>query len=227
MREMVRDLKQSLNQIMRTTTPDNLALYIRLPILIALAAAGVATALASDAVKEPKLFVRATDILELANSLGSNTASNDSLQRTGNVGFTGPPFAPQDIVAFEENRLFVYALGDTARSVDSRNSVRRVGSTGRLLRRLIFLKPSTFVIDDEVQTNASNKPIRWSLYARRKPEIIGSLAKFTEGDQELLCERLLPKNVVASEGAKQSGTGPDAEEYVVTPVPQGNLSGTR
>jgi methyl halide transferase len=189
---------------------------------IALATVGLVTALARDAVKEPKLFLRARDILELTNSLGSNTASNDSFQRIANVAFEGPLFSRQDVVAFEENRLFVFALGDASKSLDSRNNLRGVGSTTRLLRRFIFLKPSILVIDDEVQTNVSNKPIRWSLYGRRKPEIVSSSAKFTEGEEELLCETLLPKNVVAGQGVTQSGTGLEAEEYVVTAATQGN-----
>src|SRR5262249_22312875 len=145
-------------------------------ILTTLAAAGLTTALGRDAIKEPKLFVRATDILELTKSLGPNTASSDSFQRIANLAFEGPPFSLQDVVAFEENRLFVFALGDTSKSLDSRNSLRAVGGTTRLLRRFIFLKPSILVIDDEVQTNVSNKPIRWSLYGRRKPEIVSSSA---------------------------------------------------
>jgi methyl halide transferase len=215
---------------MRRTTRGNLALFIThpgLPILIALAAAGLATALARDAAKEPKLFVRATDILELAGSLGSNAASSDSFQRISNVAFDDPPFDRQDMVAFEENRSFVYACGDTSRSADSRNSIPGIGSTARLLRRFIFLKPSTFVIDDEVQTNGSNKPIHWSLYGRRKPEIVSSSAKFTEGEEELFCETLLPKKVVAGQGVSQSGAGREAEEYVVTAAAQGNFPTVR
>jgi methyl halide transferase len=210
---------------MRRTTRGNLALFIthpRLPILMALATVGLVTALARDAAKESKLFVRAADIIALAHSLGSNAASNDSFQRIANMAFEGPLFSQQDVVAFEENRLFVFALGDTSKSLGSRNN-----GTTRFLRRFIFLKPSILVIDDEVQANVSNKPIHWSLHGRRKPEIIGSLVKFTEGEQELLCERLLPKNVVAGEGVRHSAAGADAEEYVVTAAPQGNLPGIR
>src|SRR5262245_35304685 len=107
---------------------------------IVLGAVGLALALRGDAVKERKLFVRAAGILELAHSLGSSTASNDSFQRIGNVGFTGPLFEPQDVVAFEENRLFIYAFGDTGRSQDSRNTPKGAANTARLSRRFIFLK---------------------------------------------------------------------------------------
>ena len=155
-------------------TQDNLVLLVTnsmLPILAALVVAGLATTLARDAARPPKLFVRAADILELADSLGSNAAPIDSYQRTGTAAFDGLLIDPQDLVAFEENRLFVYALGDTLRLPDGRKGAEGVDNGTRLIRRFIFLKPSTFVIDYQIQTPGSNRQVRWSLYSRQKPEI--------------------------------------------------------
>lgn len=209
-------------------TQDNLALFVTnpmLPILIALAAAGLATPLARDATKQPKLFVRAAEILEFAGSMRSNAASSDSFQRIGNVAFDGPLFDPQDLVAFEENRLFVYALGDTLRSRDGRKSAQGAGNTARLLRRFIFLRPSTFVIDDEVQTPGSKRPACWSLYSHSKPEIAGPLTRFTEGQEELLCETLLPTNA-AREGVRRPD-GDRAEEHFLNVTSQAGSGSVR
>src|SRR3989442_7950310 len=126
-------VEEAFKQIMRRTQ-DNLALFVTnpmLPILIALAAVGLATPFARDATKQPKLFVRAAELLELADSMGSNAAPIDTYQRTANAAFDGLLFDPHDVVAFEENRLFVYALGDTSRSWESRSSIRGVGDTSR------------------------------------------------------------------------------------------------
>jgi len=61
------------------------------------------------------------------------------------------------IVAFEENPRFVYLAG----------------RTDQALRRIVLLKPRTFVVDDRVSIPAAGTPMRWTMLVRGKPDIDG------------------------------------------------------
>jgi methyl halide transferase len=195
------------------------------PILILLTSVGLAAGLMPDATKQLQPFVRAGELLELADSSGTSAGPVDMYQRIGNVAFDASLFDRQDLVAFEENRLFVYAVGDASKLRDGPKGVRGADDKSRLIRRFIFLKPSTFVIDDEVQTLGSKRPACWSLYSHSKPEIAGPLTRFPEGEEELLCETLLPTNA-AREGVRRPDRG-WAEEHILNVTSQAGSGGAR
>src|SRR5207245_1883494 len=60
-------------------------------------------------------------------------------------------------------------------------------------RRLIVLKPSILVVDDEVVNPGARVPVRWHLCCQRMPALKGRTGRMIEGDSELFCEALLPR----------------------------------
>jgi SAM-dependent methyltransferase len=174
-------------------------------------------------------FLRTSEVITLAEFTSSTAEQSDLYQRIGNLIRGDWRFnrqGPQDLLAFEENRVFVYALGDATEAADNSQPSHRSGRNSGWLRRFIFLKPSTFVVDDEIKTPASKKPVRWWLYSHNEPEIVGSVARFTEREVELLCETLLPKNAVQQSARQPRGRG-QGDEYLLNVVPQGSPGGNR
>lgn len=81
------------------------------------------------------------------------------------------------IVAFEESPRFVYLAGKT----DS------------VLRRIVLLKPRTFVVEDRVQVTAAGMSVKWTLYVRGKPNIDGTRFSAKVPGGEISAETVLPK----------------------------------
>ncbi|MBL7219308.1 MAG: class I SAM-dependent methyltransferase [Phycisphaerae bacterium] len=62
------------------------------------------------------------------------------------------PLGMDTIIAYEEHKYFVCIVGE--------------GKKPRLLRRMILLKPSTLVVDDQITGLESGKPLHWQLRLR-------------------------------------------------------------
>jgi methyl halide transferase len=195
------------------------------PILIWLACVALGTRLIQDADGQIEANVHATEVLRLVDSLAPNGSPTDMYERIGKLAFDSASSDRQELVAFEENSLFVYAVGDASRRNPAKDSLGSENPV-RLIRRFIFLRPSTFVIEDELQTPGSKRPIRWSLYSHNRPAILGSLAKLVEGEGEFLCETVLPTNATREVRREPSGAG-EAEEYRLSVTPQENRDGVR
>jgi SAM-dependent methyltransferase len=84
----------------------------------------------------------------------------------------------EKIVAFEENPRFVYLAG----------------KTGIWLRRIVLLKPGTFVVEDQMQVPAAGTPASCMLLAQGKPKIDGRRLNMISPEGELSGETLLPKD---------------------------------
>ena len=82
------------------------------------------------------------------------------------------------IVAFEENPRFVYLAG----------------RTDKALRRILLLKPHTFVVEDRVPVPVAGAPVRWALLAQGRPEVDGKTFSANSPEGSLLAETVLPKN---------------------------------
>jgi SAM-dependent methyltransferase len=174
-------------------------------------------------------FLRISEIVTLAEFAGSKGERSDLYPRIGtliHVNWRSNGQGLHDLLAFEENRVFAYGLGDPAEAADNSQPSHRSEPNSGWLRRFIFLKPSTFVVDDEIQTPSSKKSFRWSLYSHSKPEIGGSLARFTEGEVELLCETLLPKNAIQQIARRPSGRQ-QADAYLLNVLLPGSPAGNR
>jgi SAM-dependent methyltransferase len=136
--------------------------------------------LAAPAAEPAVASLAAADLLELA---GRFAEFNDELPEPAKLGL-------RRLAAFEENARFAYAMGDLAASGDRPTGVRR----------LIFVKPATFVVDDQL---AGELPGRWLLAAATAPVIDGRVATLGEGDGRIVCRALLPAGA-AVRGAGQA-----------------------
>ena len=85
------------------------------------------------------------------------------------------------MVAYEENDHFICATGEAP-----------LGGQGKavLVRRLVFLRPSLFIIDDFVRRPSSDQTLRWQLRCRGTPTVAGRQYRVADGEQELVCETL-------------------------------------
>jgi SAM-dependent methyltransferase len=110
----------------------------------------------------------------LETTLRSESGLGDSYEAAIKLAFAGPPFSDQSLAAFEENRSFVYAA-----------SVAGAG----LSRRLLILKPSIFVVDDELPTGSVDPAC---LSSQGAPEISNGRVRVTEGNSEITWETLPP-----------------------------------
>lgn len=99
------------------------------------------------------------------------------------------------IVAFEEHIRFVYMAG----------------STDTVLRRIVLLKPGTFVVDDRVQVPAAGTPVQWTLRAETEPKIEGSNLTVSGPEDEIFGETLLPKGVAFRVPRPRPGQGQSTE----------------
>lgn len=87
------------------------------------------------------------------------------------------PDSPQNtgqIVAFEEHRLFTYAVGDAGRAYRDPS-----GRHPTFVRKFLFLKPATFVVDDTAIPVDEKAFVRWLVHTPKKPAI---------GDRRLVAE---------------------------------------
>jgi SAM-dependent methyltransferase len=85
------------------------------------------------------------------------------------------------IIAFEENPRFVYLVAEA----------------GGSLRRIVLLKPDTFVVDDRVHVSSYNDHdsfVAWKLLAEGQVKINDKTLSVTGPKGELRGETLLPKN---------------------------------
>jgi methyl halide transferase len=142
-------------------------------------------------------YISGPEILKFAASFGSAGASNETLERISKLCYRKPYFKPSDLTAFEENRHFIYALGsvtETHRNLAKDRPSLRPEPGFRFVRRLIFLKPSTFVVDDQFEAASATGRAQWLLYSSTKPAISGQFVGAFEEDTEIICETLLPEN---------------------------------
>lgn len=113
--------------------------------------------------------LKTADVLALARRFAE---FNDKLPEPAKLGLGR-------LVAFEEHRDFVCATGD----------LLPVGGKPSGVRRVIFVKPATFVVDDRF---AAGRTGRWVLEAPTAGDIDGRAATIGKGDARIVCRVLLP-----------------------------------
>jgi methyl halide transferase len=179
-----------------------------LAILIGLA--GVAPAGSRSEAKSPRPCLRAAEIVKLAQSIASASGADDSYSAAIKLLLGTAPQGVQGVTAFEESRFFVYALG---------------AASPHLIRRLLILKPSTFVVDDQVlsgpQSDAGS-----CLYSERRPEVTGRRARVAAGDCQVFWETLAPRQSTCLT-ERQPADEPGLEKYLLQSLTQGGPSATR
>jgi methyl halide transferase len=117
-----------------------------------------------------------------------------------------------DILAYEENRNFTYVVVDASKIYYSFHQGRPGGTAPRLVRRIIHLKPATFVIDDQVTAPAGTAQICWSLVAPSQPMVAGQRIVLSAKTRALTAETLLPRGAAVAVERK----GPAAFRVQVT-----------
>jgi len=132
------------------------------------------------------------------------------------IVFPQPLFDRQSLIAFEENQRFVYALAVAPKVAGALKTSRAEADPPRLVRRFIFLRPSTFVIEDEVETAISAKFVSWRLYLRNPSRIVPGQISIRDGSRELICQTVLPKQTSYRRKSSSSET-----EDVIEITPQG------
>ena len=140
--------------------------------------------------------LRASDVLELSKRF---EGFSEKLPEASRLGLS-------EITAFEEHELFVYAEGPLAKAK----------AAGR--RRVVFLKPSTFVVDDRMGPPTAGQAVVWRLLSRAAAEIDGGQCRVVEGDRRVTLRTLLPKGG-SWRAAGKGGEGDQAA--FVTEMPAG------
>lgn len=151
---------------------------------------------------------------------GQRPYGNDPRTRFG-VTPPGSEFDSGEILAFEENEHFTYVVGDASNAYGEFRGGRRLKKAPTFVRRFLFLKPDTFVIDDLVRVAEPGDEIRWLLHSHNEPSISdgGILLEHDEG--QLACRTLLPErvNVVST---RDSGGRKNRNHYRIEITPEGN-----
>ncbi len=121
------------------------------------------------------------------------------------------------MLAFEENRLFIYAVARVAETLGTPPAGSGAHRPSRLVRRFLLLKPSTLVVDDCLSVPVGQSPPRWSFHCQAIPEISGAQARLAQSGRKIACETMLPRKVtVRSTERKRDGEQPGYVVEVVT-----------
>ncbi len=173
---------------------------------------------------DPEVSMDASGLLALKQRCESPEPVSDSLQLARKLAF-GAPFDKGRIAAFEENRHFIYALAEASKPDGRGGDESQDPGQIQFVRRLVFLKPSTFVLDDLVCRLPSSREVRWLLQSQSAPEITNGRIRVPQSNGELLLETLLPANVTReSTGPSEAGRRAAA---LIKAGPQGGASNVR
>ncbi len=198
--------------------PRRWAVAALIAVLIGAARHHFAEPQADATAKALSISLSASEVLRIARSLGSGDPHDSMakvvLQQAGESSL--------HMTAFEENRLFIYAVGDTAGQATNAQSPNTTGSAPRIMRRVIVLKPSVFVVDDEVIDAAARRPIEWRFEPENTSEAIRRMNN--ESSWKVSCETLYPQRT--SDRGKRPPGGNSRIECMDTSSPD-NSGGAR
>lgn len=205
-----------MNQGTSSSSPSSARRLAR-PLVLMLAGLGV-SGLTKAERATPPISLHAPEIVELARSLSPDAGSNDSYPSISRIAFgVGTPVL---LVAFEENQYFIYSVGAIPLSGGTPQTALA------FTRRFIVLRPSIFIVDDQVRSPDPRAGVEWRLYSRAAPEVAGRTARVVDTGGELLCETLLPKNC-SPRPSDQSTGAPGLEAHWVEETSQRDTSESR
>jgi methyl halide transferase len=166
--------------------------------------------------------LHASEILDFQKSFRSTNYPGDAYVALGRLVFAG---SAHEVLAFEQNRSFDYVLGTISASRDSQNQPP-TGHPAKLVRRMIFLRPWTFIVDDQILDTRPGSYRALCLYSERQPQTAGHRIRVREGGGELSCETLLPMRV-NYRVERQPESALESERYRLETVSQNDSSGSR
>ena len=139
----------------------------------------------------------AADLATLVTRCGGAEPLDESLEPVRNHACSGGRFGAGEILAFEENRWFVYALADISHGPSAENGSQQQQTTQRL-RRVFLLKPSTLVVEDVVRSVSPELSVRWMLRCATEPKIEAGWFRVTAAHNEILGQTELPDDASLS-----------------------------
>jgi len=92
-----------------------------------------------------------------------------------------------DLVAFEDCEDYVYMAGDCTRAYSSKK-------LERFTRQILFLRPGTFIVFDQVVSTQPEFKKTWLLQAMKRPEKTSTGLMITNGKGRLFVQTLLPRD---------------------------------
>lgn len=167
-------------------------------------------------------MLRSSDVFLLTGVSGTGQGVANPFEFLGQTVFDELHFASGDIVAFEENRLFVYALGQASKAFGPVEGAPPAKPAPQFVRRLFLLRPSTLVVDDLVRVPAALGPPRWWLYCPGELDIQGPRTACGVDAQRLVCRTLLPEKATL-----KSMAGPDGASFKLDVTPRDAVTETR
>jgi len=124
------------------------------------------------------------------------------------------PFpADARILAYEEHRDFVCAVGDASHILQDSSSAEAGAVRPQFIRRGLLLKPNIFVVDDFLRVPLDRAVVSWTLGCRSRAAADGKHWTFAAGDQQLVWETLWPADTMAQQVAEHPGPNATVRAY--------------
>lgn len=187
---------------------------IRYPLLLIILIASLGLLILGQPQNVSQSFIptlSAAKVLGFVKASATIPEIQDMPDRVQQFAFEDSQLNSKDLIAFEEQRLFVYAVNESPQQPTEHKGVNS-GSASTFSRRVIFLKPSIIVVDDEISGTLPSGSISWLLHSQSAPEISGHQSRFAERDGVLLCETFLPEKanlkVTSISDGTQKSEGP-------------------
>ncbi len=136
------------------------------------------------------LVLPTVDARQLANVADSLSAGDTYAPISGLI--FGNENSGSALTVFEENASFTYAVGKMALPESSSAS----NPSAHLVRRVIALKPSIIVVDDQLLTVDGASPEGWRLCSTGVPRVSGLKGEVQEPTGHISWETLLPATSV-------------------------------
>ena len=179
----------------------NRSLQLKMSLLSAVATATVAVGYAADQWPErqgPFASIGAADLATLVSRCGGIQPQEDTLELVRKHACSRGRSGTGEILAFEENEWFVYAVAEmpSGRAADGPD---RSQQGALLFRRVFLLKPSALVVEDLIRSPGPVGSSRWMLRSTAEPRITGRRFRVREGDTEIAGETLLPVGAALKE----------------------------
>ena len=134
----------------------------------------------------------AVNLVTLVTRCGGAEPLEESLELIREHACSRRNSSAGEILAFEENRWFVYALADMSRGAATEDE----GRSPQANRRVFLLKPSTLVVEDVVRSPSSELSNRGCCVAPRnhKSKLVGSASpQGTPKSSAKQCSQLTPR----------------------------------
>ncbi len=170
--------------------------------------------------------IRISQLIELEKFVAAPGGDDDVYPLVAKQLYRPADMPAQTLLAFEENSSFVYALGGPSSFIVGQRRTDASEAAPQLIRRVIILRPSIFVIDDEIVNAPSAFTGDWLIFTPIRPQIAGQSGRITTGDTEVVWKTLLPQNVTYHLSGPSDGEL-KGEPFNLEICPQGDATGTR